>query len=1052
MRLPYPFLASVSPLRALVLLPLLLAMMSSSSLAACPGSPFTFHFRVRVNKGLSRNAADKAVANVEAFFSTAQLTPALFVTRTTTLQDLCDSSIETLSVSTKSANDAVMRAMGNGDRTKSSSPKGGGKSKPLFVVVAVSGTPGLRAIDTRQVSNSLRTLLAENGIRATVTASVQKGPATISNLRVGANAARPMGINIPARTHTFQEYVASPTFKAYAPVVVADADFTGDISQDIVALSNGVALKQPRCSVTNVYRSPRRADDWTLLSRAEARMFIMKSSRTGRTVRLRLNMRRSKYYWRLRGNLNMGESSKTLEAIQAFWSGVGAKLIGEDTIVGNSRLLRNNKQRELDDISHNSTTALEDDEPSFHTDNYAAADYSQEYAIVFKCGSSPAPLRMDLVVVPRVRRSNGISGRQAPATSMMCLPGSVAQGLSRIDSAVPLLSASSAECPSFPKRTSSASQVLDGATFDELHPEEKDWVTQRLLKTGPKLASFIEQNLFALDPSARTDLKVAIAVSGGGKRSLFNAAGVTSSLAQAGVLDLATWMAGSSGGSWLLGGVYGASLGKEGLIDPATFISARMPDLTKAVFDGTFRANDILTNFGINGLASLPVAPFAFQASAATTTANILCQSELKFQSPATKASQAGNPALGEYWGRALAYQMLGASFQDGGMGLTMSGLLTDGLLGNHQAPLPLMLLQNAQGSAFRFWEVSPFDVGVHKGDVHVSYPTALLGTDAADTNKRCTTQSDQVSWLMGMSGWIFPLAQEYRDGTLQSVVCGEAGSACQPVLVNNPFVGHGGPSSQAAAAEGMPDLFTSAETRVLDGAATYNNPVWPFVTPTRQADVVIVIDSSGSEGEKTSDAPISTGPGASCATDSAPGASASCASNSYYEADGGLNNKCCSTCEPLLDNACWPTADPALNDLFRLAELSDEHTLPADIPKPGFTNPRHATQVSFFGCREPDVTAIVYVPNRVVSSGKSGFTALRGVLELNQIFGIPADPLQAADVDDIVRNGQDQLGASDFKKCLACLFAASLPGQDRTGFWAAISQCTPCLEAYCQV
>lgn len=632
------------------------------------------------------------------------------------------------------------------------------------------------------------------------------------------------------------------------------------------------------------------------------------------------------------------------------------------------------------------------------------------------------------------------------------LPGSAAQGLARIDSAVPILSASSADCPAFPKRTSSASRILDSATFDGLHPEEKDWVAQRLLKTGPTLATFIQQNLFALDPGARTDLKVAIAVSGGGKRSLFNAAGVTSSLARAGVLDLATWMAGSSGGSWLLGGVYGASLGKESLIDPATFVSARMADLTKAVFDGTFRANDILTNFGINGVASLPVAPFAFQACAATTTANILCQSELKFQSPATKASQAGNPALAEYWGRALAYQMLGASFQDAGMGLTMSGLLKDGLLSNHNAPLPLILLQNAQRSAFRFWEVSPFDLGVHKGDVHVSYPTALLGTDVADANKRCTTQFDQLSWLMGISGWIFPLAQEYRDGTLQSVVCGEAGSACQPLLVNNPFVGHAGPSRQAAAAEGMPDLFTSAETRVLDGAATYNNPVWPFVTPTRQADVLIVIDSSGREGEETSDAPMSTGPGASCATDSAPGASATCASNSYYEAGGGLNNKCCSTCAPLLDNSCWPTADPTLNDLFRISMLSDEHTLPADIPKPGSANPRHATQVSFFGCREPDVTAIVYVPNRVVSSGKSGFTALRSVLELNQIFGIPADPLQAADVNDIVKNGQDQLGASDFKKCLACLFAASLPGQDRAAFWAATPQCTPCLEAYCQV
>ncbi|GAB5034461.1 lysophospholipase [Nannochloropsis oceanica] len=1045
-----PFLASVTHVRARVPLLLVLAMISSS-LAACPGSPFTFHFRVRANKGQSRNAADKAVANVEDFFSTTQLPSTLFVTSTTMLQDLCDSSIETLSVSTKSASDAVMRAMGNEDRSTGISSKGRGKPR-LFVVVAVSGTPGLSAIDTKQVSNSLRTLLAENGIRATVTASVQRGPATISNLRLGANAARIVGVKIPARTHTFQEYVALPTFKAYTPVIVADADFRGDISQDIVALSNGVALEE-RCSVTNVYRSPRRADDWTLLSRAEARMFIIRSSQAGRTVRLRLNMRRSKYYWRLRGNKNLSKNSKSLGAMQAFWSGIGVKLVGKDTdsIVSSSRLLRNNNQRELDGISLNSTKGLNDEELSFHTDNYAAADYSQEYAIVFKCGSSSAPLRMDLAVVPRVRRSNGVSRRQAPATSMTCLPGSTAQGLSRINSAVPLLSASSADCPVFPKRSSSASRVLDNATFDELHPEEKEWVAQRLLKTGPKLASFIEQNLFALDPSARTDLKVAIAVSGGGKRSLFNAAGVTSNLAQAGVLDLATWMAGSSGGSWLLGGLYGASLGKEGLIDPATFISARMPDLTKAVFDGTFRANDILTNFGINGGVSLPVAPFAFQDSAATTTANILCQSELKFQSPATKASQAGSPALSEYWGRALAYQMLGAPFQDGGMGLTMSGLLLDGLVGNHNAPLPLMLLQNAQGSAFRFWEVSPFDVGVHKGEVHVSYPTALLGTDAEDPNKRCTTQIDQVSWLMGVSGWIFPLAQEYRGGTLQSVVCGEAGSACQPVLINNPFVGHGGPSSQAAAAEGMPDLFTSAETKVLDGAATYNNPVWPFVTPTRQADVVIVIDSSGSKGGKTFDAPISTGPEASCATDSAPGASASCASNLYYEADGGLNNKCCSTCEPLLDNACWPTADPVLNDLFRLSELSEEHTLPADIPKPGFTNPRHTTQVSFFGCREPNVTAIVYVPNRVVSSGKSGFTALRSALGLNQIFGIPADPLQAADVDDIVRNGQDQLKASDFRKCLACLFAASLSEQDRMGFWATTSQCTSCLEAYCQ-
>lgn len=761
-------------------------------------------------------------------------------------------------------------------------------------------------------------------------------------------------------------------------------------------------------------------------------MFSVKSTARTNVVRLRLSLGQSTYYFRLRGNLNLGKNTETLNKIQAFWSGLGVKL--KSATAGS---LRTPHQRHLQNTS---SSTSDEEESVFHTDNYAAADYATDYAILYKCGKASTVYRFDLSLVPRVMRPDGVTGLFAKPTSTVCLPGTATQGLGKIDQGVPKLSASSAACPAFPLRAGSPSRVLDSPTFDSLHPEEKDWVAQRLLKTAPKLATFLQQNGVTLAPGSRTDLKLAVAVSGGGKRSLFNAAGVMSTLQKANVLDLATWVAGASGGSWLLGGLYGASLGKEGLVDPATFVNARMADLTKSVFDATFRANDVLTNFGVNGVASLPVAPFAPQASAAAATESILCQAELKFQSPAVKSSQAGNPAMLEYWSRALGYQLLGPASQDGGIGLMFSGLVNDPLLANQKAPLPLVLLQNNNAGGtpgqYRLFEVSPFDVGVHKGDLHVSYPTALLGTDATDAAKRCTTQFDQLAWLMGTSGWIFPMAQKYYDGTLQSIICGEGGSACQPLLMNNPFYGHTGPSRQVPA---HADLFTAGETRMVDGGFSQNNPVWGFVTPTRQADVVLVIDSSGWE-----DAPVSTSPAATCSSDTA----ASCVSGTYYD----TATDCCSTCSPLLDFGCWPTSDPELNDLFKLSSYSAEHTLPTDLPKPGdAVDPKWLTQVSFFGCREPAKTAIVYVPNRMVTSGKSGFTAVRSVIELNQMFGVPADPLTAKDVQDILKNGQDQLGASDLKGCLACLFAASLPGQDRPTFWQGTPQCSACLDQYCQ-
>lgn len=1018
---------------------------------ACPGSPFTFHFRIQFDKTLSRSSSLQAADAVLDFFLDGQLPADLFVTKTTTLQDVCESSIETLSVSFKSARNAVLQYSRSVKRASThTSRKGrrrmlGGGIRRMFAVVSMRGTAGMRAIKTHQVSGRLQTLLAQNGTSVSVISSVQKGPARLPNLKAGAKAVSVSQVNLPAPTHTFQAYAASPTFKFFIPIILADSDFTGDLIPDVVASEDNAVLQPTQYRVTAVYRSSRKEGDWTQLTGREKRMFAFKTLRRDKQVRLRLNMKVSPFYWRLRGQKDRSKSPKTLQAMREFLSQQGLKLsAGNDySSTGGERGPRFLKWAQG---NVNQSAALLDDETAFHTDNYAAADYAQDYAIIFRSRSSSAPLRMDVTVIPLVIRNRQASGSLSPAKSRVCLPGNAAQGLSNVGSGIPERLSEQSACPMFRERTASPSNVLDDGSFEGLHPEESEWVKQRSLKTGPKLAAFIDKHLFPMIYSTPPNLKLAIAVSGGGKRSLYNAAGVTSGLAQAGVLDLATWMAGSSGGSWLVGGVYGASLEEEALVDPGSYIEERLTDVSKSIFDGTFCANDVLTNFGVNGVASLPVAPFASQPSAAATSASILCQSELKFQSPGIKPTQLGSSALAEYWGRALGYQLLGTSSLDGGVGVTMSGLLEHGLLAEHQAPLPLIILQNGQGAEPFLWEVSPFDVGVHKGDVHVSYPTALLGTDLSDASKRCTTKLDQLSWLMGVSGWIFPLALEYAGGTLQSLVCGEAGSACQPVSISNPFFGHTGPS-QAAVEGASQGLFSSIEAPMWDGSATFNNPAWPFVTPTRMADVMIVIDSGGAEGAEETDPPLSRAPLANCASDAA----TRCTSNTFYELSGPLNGRCCSACSPLLDFSCWPTPNPSMNDLFRLSAYSDEHTLPADIPQPGFEDPKHATQVSFFGCRQPNVTAIVYIPNRVVSSGKSGFTGLRGALEFNELFGIPADPLTAPEIRDILRNGEDQVGQMDFKKCLACLFAASLPEQDRENFWTVTRECTACLETYCQ-
>jgi hypothetical protein len=76
--------------------------------------------------------------------------------------------------------------------------------------------------------------------------------------------------------------------------------------------------------------------------------------------------------------------------------------------------------------------------------------------------------------------------------------------------------------------------------------------------------------------------------------------------------------------------------------------------------------------------------------------------------------------------------------------------LASSPLLAHHAGPLPLFQIQENLGdgkdkSVYRLWDVSPFDMSVMDGNLHASFPTALLGTDAGDTSGTCAVNLDNI-------------------------------------------------------------------------------------------------------------------------------------------------------------------------------------------------------------------------------------------------------------------------------------------------------------------
>lgn len=131
--------------------------------------------------------------------------------------------------------------------------------------------------------------------------------------------------------------------------------------------------------------------------------------------------------------------------------------------------------------------------------------------------------------------------------------------------------------------------------------------------------------------------------------------------------------------------------------------------------------------------------------------------------------------------------------------------------------------------------QVTPFDLAVHKGNLHASFPTALLGTNPLLMGRgTCVTNLDSLSYMFALSSYYMGAM---AGSDLGRFCCGRGSKhACQGAPVANPFQGFD------AIRQTDPDLYGREEVLFLDGGVTYGDPVWPFITSTRKADVMYVV------------------------------------------------------------------------------------------------------------------------------------------------------------------------------------------------------------------
>ncbi|PYI22298.1 hypothetical protein BO86DRAFT_68604 [Aspergillus japonicus CBS 114.51] len=381
-----------------------------------------------------------------------------------------------------------------------------------------------------------------------------------------------------------------------------------------------------------------------------------------------------------------------------------------------------------------------------------------------------------------------------------------------------------------------------------LSSNETSWLKTRRGKTESALKDFFGHVTIA-DFNATeyidrvsgntSDLpNIGIAVSGGGYRALMNGAGAikafdsrtnnsTSDGQLGGLLQSATYLAGLSGGGWLVGSLYMNNFST--ISDLQTYDDGDIWQFQNSIFEGPEG----------NGIQLFNSASYYRDI----------------YDAVQGKSRAGFNTSITDYWGRALSYQLINAS--SGGIDYTWSSIaLTDSfkkadmpipiLVADGRYPDELLVSSNATVYEFNPWEFGTFDPTVY-GFAPVEYLGSRFVAGSLPKNESCVRGFDNAGFVMGTSSSLFnQFLLQVNSTALPDFLKSAFTSVLEDIgqenydialYTPNPFY-HWANNSSPAANATMLDL--------VDGGEDLQNiPLHPLIQPERHVDVIFAVDSS---------------------------------------------------------------------------------------------------------------------------------------------------------------------------------------------------------------
>lgn len=232
-----------------------------------------------------------------------------------------------------------------------------------------------------------------------------------------------------------------------------------------------------------------------------------------------------------------------------------------------------------------------------------------------------------------------------------------------------------------------------------------------------------------------------------------------------------------------------------------------------------------------------------------------------------SKAAAGFSPTLTDPWGRLLSYQLFYGT--DGGVDITLSSVSSLSNFTNYEAPFPIMLALGVKtwegdctpGPNATIYEFTPYEFGSWDSDVSAFTQTEYLGTSLSGgqpSESSCITNYDNIGYILGTSSNLFnevciPVAVSNSTADnytalaqdLSVIVSNTHAIATRDeyAVYPNPFYEY---NSSSAVPNSADPVWAQQELRLADGGeANQNDPIWPFLQPYRDVDVLIVNDNS---------------------------------------------------------------------------------------------------------------------------------------------------------------------------------------------------------------